>query len=783
MRYPLAFSLGVVSGFICGCAPSPAVLNALLGCGCGVVAVQRLRVVGLFMLGFVWLLLNAHWHRADQLSADHYGRQVTLDGYVASIPKAGHQSVRFLFRADQPGSERYPRRIMVSWYRDYPPLAAGQRWRLQLKLMPPRGRVNFHGFDYERWLFGNRVGGLASVRSGQRLADRQTWPSRPVLVMRQQVARFIADQAGDTETAALAGALAVGDRSGLGTDHWRLLAATGTSHLIAISGLHVGMVALFGFFVGRLLYFLIPLQRRYWSSIRAGAFCAVVIAVAYSLLAGWVLPTRRALMMLVILMTALMARRTVRPYTALVWALGLVLLLDPLAPLLAGFWLSFAAVFLLIFGLSGRLSDGGSIRGFATAQWLVVIGLLPLTVVWFQRVSWVALLANSVAIPVISLLVLPLLLVMLIVLPMAPGIASYVLGFTAYPIKALLALLGWLAQLPAVTTPVPVPAPGLMLVAMAGVLWLLMPRGWPARWLGMVLLLPLFWPPQQGLSKGQWRLHLLDVGQGLSVLIETREHLLVYDSGPGDGDSVNMLASTVIPAVLHTGRSDPDRIIISHADLDHAGGLAGLAQKFPQSDWRVSLPEMKPRLISCLAGETWRWDGITFQILHPTAGLPYIGNNSSCVLYIRSDQGSILLAGDITEVIEQRLLRQYPDLRADALLVPHHGSKTSSGATFVQALNPGLALVSAGYLNRFGMPARSVSDRYLQQGSVLVNTAQCGAVRVLTGPGRVLAWQSARLVRRGFWRQSAGLECLTGKLPDRDRTEGFGYYSKPVPYD
>jgi len=500
----------------------------------------------------------------------------------------------------------------------------------------------------------------------------------------------------------------------------------------------------------------------------AAMFAGLFLATVYAALAGFGTSTVRALVMLMVGILMLATRRTTHLWQAWLTAMAAVLLLDPPALLGAGFWMSFAAVAVLLLLFSNRAANAESWwRSMLRAQVGITLFMLPLGAWWFQSVSLSGLAANLLAIPWVSFITVPLILLGLLLVPLSTTLSLLAFYLAGASSEYFLLALEWLAALPSSAVALPQPSVWAVAVASLGGLLLLLPRGLPHRWLGLLLLAPLLAPFPRP-SEGSLRLDVLDVGQGTAVLVGSSEHLLVYDSGPGDGQEFNLVDQVMVPAILQSGYRSPDRIIISHGDMDHAGGLNRLMQLFPHAlvHANVSVANLsvanssdkQGELAKCRQGLEWAWDGISFQVLHPSPYLPYIRNDSSCVVSIGFGKSSILLPGDISSAIEDRLVRQGIG-RHQVLLVPHHGSKSSSSAGFLEHVQPLVAVATTGLGNRFGFPRPETRQRYLEHGIPLWSTDACGAIRVELAADGSLRSYSARKVQPAPWRWPAADFC------------------------
>lgn len=728
----------------------------------GLAGVRGSALAGAAAIGLAWSeqALDSRWQ--ERLDPSLAGARLAVTGRVAGLPERFDDGTRFRFRPDTADAgPPLPRELLVYWYREPPPLSSGERWRLRVRVRPPWGEVNFQGADRERWYFAEGLGGVALVESGERLAgptDSAPWHS-----WRQHVRDRLAELLGDGRQRGMIQALAIGDRSRLADADRATLVATGTAHLLAISGLHVGLAAVWGFWLARLALLFVPVRRGGGRAYPVCALAGLLVAAAYASLAGFATSTVRALVMLAVAVLALATRRVVPAAHAWLLALAVVLVLDPVAPLRTGFWLSFAAVAVLLMlfgprpGTHRRRGWAGAVRRLALAQAGIALALLPLGAWWFQRTSPVGLLANPIAIPWVGFAVVPAMLFGLVLLPFGDLLARPVLMFAGHAAQGLLAVLGHLTALPAAQLDLPQPGLPAVLLASLGAAALLLPRGVPLRRLGAVLMLPMLFRPAVP-PADRMRLDVLDTGQGSALLLTTARRLLLYDAGPGDGRGFDRVGPVIVPAISQAGFAAPDRIVVSHADLDHAGGLPRLHSRFPDVPVFASLPSARPGIAACDDRLAWHWDATEFVALHPGPWLPYLGNDASCVLSVRHGGQSVLLTGDISQAVEQRLidagLRHH-----DVLLVPHHGSASSSSAALLQAVAPRVAVVTAGPGNRFGFPRPEVRARYRTAGIPLWSTGDCGALRLELGADGTLSALSARRVRAAPWRWPAGPDC------------------------
>jgi len=707
---------------------------------------------GLFATG-----LALHSQLQDRYTYTEDRDPITIQGYISGLPEDFGDYTRFRFRPT-PGANsdqrELPAELLVNWYRDAPELIPGQFWQLQLQVKPPWGLVNFQGMDRERWLFAEGLGGQATVRQGQLLQGYSL--SGQLHRLRQQLSLAIDTVDSNASSIGMIRALAVGDRSGMEQEQRKVLATTGTAHLLAISGLHVGLAYLFAFGFARLL--LLPISHRLQNSQLYCVLFGWCIACIYAGLAGFSTATVRSLVMLTVVLCLLLVKRHIRPFQSWLLALAVVLLIVPLALLQAGAWMSFVAVAALLFWFVPRRGQRSSaVSRNLQAQFAVMLFCLPFSAWWFQLSSPAGLLANLLAIPWVSFLVVPLVLLALAFWPLYHPAFSGLVNIAAHASDWLMLVLQPMADAAQNYSSVLQPDWFSLVLAIAGGTLLLLPRGLRCQAPAALLMLPLLLPAQTA-GAGNLQLEVLDVGQGTALLLQTSGKLLLYDSGPGDGAGNDLVASVIHPAVLASGYSKPDRIVISHGDLDHAGGLASLQSLYPEIPLYASLREPQAGIRDCDDTLSWSWLESRFEVLHPSPFLPYKGNDSSCVLDVNTGQYKLLLTGDISSQVERRLLSRKLDVYR-ILLVPHHGSRSSSDPELLHATVPELAIATAGIGNRFDFPRREVLQRYADAGIPLISTDQCGAIRLEVEGAGPIKLQSARRQRSAPWRWPAGAAC------------------------
>lgn len=686
-------------------------------------------------LGIAWALWCGTQAMQARLPRALEGRDVLVVGSLDGLPLARTDASRFTLRVESAQLDGRPLALRglltVSWYEGAPPLAPCTRWRLLLRLKRPRALLDPGSTDSERSALERGIVATGYVREdeGNRRLPGPRWC---VDGTRAAIARGIAARVHDPHDAALLRAFAVGDTRGLDQQDWAVARANGVSHLIAISGFHVGVAAVFGVWLAWLVYAWWPPAALRLPRPQAQAAAALLFAVVYSALAGFGLPTVRTLLMIAVVALARCSRRGSSGAQSLALAMIAILLADPLAVLAPGFWLSFVGVAFLILCLQAQ---GRGWRAFlhelSAGQLLMTVALLPLTLWFFGQASLVGALSNLVAVPVVSFVIVPCALFGMLLLLLCPPLAAPVLWLAARIVHAQWWLFERMATWPGAHWYLPAVQLHALLLAVVGALWMFMPRGVPLRWLGAVLFLPLLLPPRSTPADGAFRLWVLDVGQGLAVLVRTHDHLLVYDTGARYPSGFDLGEAVVLPSIHALGLSRVDTLMISHGDNDHAGGAQTVAEAFPQARRLAGEPaRMRVPMQQCAAGQAWQWDGVRFRVLSPAPGGGDRDNDSSCVLLVEGRGGRVLLPGDISSKAEPAVAAAVGAGLPPVLVVPHHGSKTSSGAAFIAALRPSLALVSAGWRNRFGHPRAEVLARYAEAGVPLFNTAVEGAVEV-----------------------------------------------------
>ncbi|MGW8247341.1 MAG: DNA internalization-related competence protein ComEC/Rec2 [Acidiferrobacterales bacterium] len=699
----------------------------------------RLLPVPFLLLGAAWTAHYAASLLHQAIPPELESKTITVTGTVVDLPQRRPHGVRILF---QPGSAFHgnrsvelPRLVSLSLYQKYSDKrwepTVGSVWTLRVRLKNPHSFHNPGGFNYEAYLFAHhiRATGYIIPTSDRRYVGEGT--GQVFNRLRQRVRHKLEAVLGDSNQLGIIAALAIGDKQALSASQWKVLRNTGTSHLLAISGLHLSLVSGLVFLLARLTWGCLAYGARRLPAQRFAVFPALVSAFVYSGLAGFSIPTQRALVMLTSLyLSILLSRQPFRLY-ALAMALLAVLIYDPLAVLSPGFWLSFSAVAIIYFIVTRRPGTGYWKQGLRV-QVGISVGLVPLSLLFFQSASLVSPLANLVAIPLYGLIVVPLTLLALASFALLPDpVGGGLLHVAAWLSEPGWNWIEWLGQFSLAAFRFAAPPILVVFVAMCGMALVAMPRGTPLRYIGLLLCVPVFWsamPP----PSGEFRATLLDVGQGLSLVVRTHRHTLVFDTGAKFSDRLNAGEAVVVPFLRQRGVSLIDTLIVSHDDNDHIGGLESVRAGMQINQLISNVSQALPTG-ACTRGRKWEWDRVQFEILHPGAGASGHNNNDSCVLLVRSSHSSLLVPGDIEKPAELELIRKYGNgLHVKYLVAPHHGSRTSSSPDFLAVVRPEWILVPAGHLNRYRHPSSKVTNRYNEAGIRWLVSGEQGAISVDT---------------------------------------------------
>lgn len=751
-----------------------------------VYGVKCLGVVLLAILaGITWANAWAHYRLSEALPVDWQQRDIVVVGVVASLPERTERGERFVFDVEQvlTPSASVPSRIALSFYAhgayaanhhvnasDISPknkagsspmqFHAGERWQFTVRLKRPHSTYNPHGYDYEAWLLGEGVRATGNVRSRIDMVKHSNlvWQPRYLInYLRERIGDRISRVLQGEPYAGVVRALVIGSHSEITPQDWQVYLRTGTNHLMSISGLHITMLSGLMFAVVYWFWRQLPMLVLCYPARKAASLLGMLTALIYAALAGFSVPTQRTLYMLLTVSVLLLSGRQCSLAKVLAVALLAVVLIDPWAVSAPGFWLSFGAVAVMAYAMGARIASAHWLWATINVQWAVTLGLVPALLLMFGQTSLASPIANAIAIPVISFAVVPFSLLGSVL----PVDTSLTLAHAA--LALCMQALHWISAWPMAVWHQAAPAHWAVLLGMLGVLWMLMPSGVPLRWMGGMCLLPMLFPKLDTLQAGELKVTVLDVGQGLSVVVQTATHILLYDAGARYSATSDAGQRIVLPYLRAMGHTQLNGVVISHDDLDHSGGMPSVFSQLPvewlasslyenadlltRPEWQLWLPEER---MLCYAGQAWLWDGVQFEVLWPSLASyddPSLKDNDrSCVIKISSPHGSVLLTGDIEKRAEMGLLASGQDLQSNIMIAPHHGSKTSSSVDFLRAVAPHYVVITNGYLNRFNHPKPEIEARYNAQQVRVYRSDYDGAVLFK------LSQQAGIEVNR--WRQS-----------------------------
>lgn len=772
LRYSLCALAGAYALQVFKLLPSAGVAAVFAVLACYLACNARLKSAAAFIAGGLLMWLGASVHLADRLDPALQGKTITITASVLEFPSHKHGSLRFVVMpVESPG---LPARIRLSWFlpesepgadAGVEAPALGQVWQFEVRLKRPRGFANPGGFDYEGWLHRQRIGATGYVKSGQNIS--QDYPATEIQNrLRQRFADRIDSLFPAGESRAVLKAISIGARGEISDSQWQLYARTGTSHLMAISGLHIGLAATGAFFLawGLLAIFI---RRRNVRDI--ALIVAIGVAFVYAELSGFAVPAKRAFLMALLVAAAVLLRRQVTAARVLGFVCLLVLISDPLSVYAPGFMLSFLAVALLLW--SAKTFDPvdesrrgwhpsrlvASVRMLSRLQAVLLFGLMPVTIALFGRAAILAPLTNMLVVPVFNLATVPACLLGLLLEGPFSVAGDLLLNIAFSSVEIVLAIIGFVGTWPIAAFEPAVSGMSVALVSGATVVWAVLPSGWPGRYLAFVSLLATVIYKPSGPPENCVDLHVLDVGQGLAVILRTRSHVLVFDTGPAFKSGSSTALLVIEPFLKWYGLSSIDMLVVSHSDLDHSGGVEQLADTvgFGQLILGEALGENRPEGQPCFDGESWQWDGVRFAFLHPDRSGLWQGNDASCVLLVEAGQHKLLIPGDIEAKAERRLAASQALPSVDLVVVPHHGSRTSSGIRFSRILSPKIAVISAGYHNRWGFPKADIVARWERTGARVVTTAQSGAVsRQFCAGQNAGTLRRQRVDARRYWHDS-----------------------------
>lgn len=716
-----------------------------------------------FIIGFVWMMWHIQSILAQHLPDTLQNQPIIIIGQVIGFPHQTEKYQQLDFQISQLSFagqlQNFQGRVRLYWQpsKKYPAATAPhfqpqQTWQLSVRLTSIHEELNFDGTDYSNILFQQRIrakGRIESNSSPQLLAAA---PYMQIDRWRYRLFHKIQELLPEHPFRGILIALTLGEGRGISTEQWQLFRQTGIIHLVVISGSHISLIALTTFLlVGRIWRYSGLTQQL--PTPRVAAIASLLAALSYSLLAGFSIPTQRAMIMVAVVIGNKLFARHTSPSNLIATALFCVLIYDPLAVLATGFWLSFLAVIAITWVISGRrIPETGFARfkrDFLITQLAVFAVLLPPLLLYYGNFPINTLLTNSIAIPLFNVIIVPFSLLGAGFSLLLPELATYCFHIAAAILYYCLKILEFISHIAWTAKSLTPPTGITVSLASLGVLLLLLPRGFPARWLGAILILPIFFSPPNRPSHGEIWFTLFDVGQGLAAIVQTQHYTLIYDTG-GTSGKITLAERVIIPYLQQQQIHHVDLLVISHADLDHSAGTMALQENVSVAQTMSSVSLKNSQL--CRKGQHWNWDGVEFKILHPEETEGYNDNNQSCVLKIQTGEQGILLTGDIESLAEHFLTRYYPiDLQAEILVVPHHGSKTSSSEPFIRTVAPQYALISSGYRNPFKHPHSTVVQRYQAQGATILNTAETGAISFKISAQRIATPQLARVTERRYW--------------------------------
>ena len=736
-------------------------------------------LIAIGCLGFAYAAGHATWRMADELAFDDEGRDIAVVGVVASLPVKLERGVRFELDVERVApSVHVPSRVLLGWYSNDvvgDGAQPGERWAFTVRLKRPHGTMNPGGFDFEAWMLERNLRASGYVRAGRndppatRLQAMVWAPLYAIERARSNLRAQLQPKLAGKRYGGVLLALVLGDQRAISDADWTLFNRTGIGHLVSISGLHITMIAsLVGLCVGA-LWRRSPVLVRSAAAQTAAVIAGLIAAFSYALLAGWGVPAQRTVVMLATVGIAWLFSSRIGAATSLALAAALVCVIDPWAVLAPGFWLSFGAVAAIVWVVQGRPKHSGSsgmrlvLHAAARVQIAVTVALVPATVLLFHQLSIVSPLANAVAIPVVSWAVTPLALIGAALAPLPAPLsllAEPVLGAADAVFAIVAALLEWAASFTWANVPVATPPLALIVLAVIGVIWVLAPPGWPLRAVGAVAILPMFvWPAVRPAEEEVW-VTALDVGQGSALLVETKQHVWLYDAGPRYSADTDAGERLILPYLRHRGIGKLDGLIVSHLDNDHAGGAASILRAVPVDRVISSIVLGHPALNArndaerCAAGMQWSVGTLRFAVLHPALAdyeTKRPTNSMSCVVLITSGATRLLLTGDVPQAGESAMVAREPTLRADWLAVPHHGSRSSSSPLLLDTLGAASAVAQAGYRNRFRHPDAEVIARYHARGTQFFRTDYSGALQWRFAVDGATTVFSSRETQARYW--------------------------------
>lgn len=711
-----------------------------------------------FCLGLTWENYQSQQWLANRLTPQWVGQNILVTGSVISLPIEEKKYTRFLFLTDQFAGKLQHKRLQLSWENPHPPLRVGENWQFSVRLKPPHALVNFSAFNRLRFLWAQDIhamGYIVSKQKYQRLTE--STPRFLIAHWREKLQHEIKQTVHDPTAAAIISALTIGVENGLTETDWQILQRTGTVHLVVIAGLHIGFMVFIASYLGHFLWRCFPPLLLRLPAQKAASIAALVFALAYGTLAGFGIPTQRAVIMIVLLTISQLYYREISLWRRIFLAFWMIIIAQPGALFSAGLWLSFGAVAWITYSMHTEETHSARWRQWLRIQWALFLGLSPLTLYFFQQFSLISIIANLPAIIWIGWLIVPLCLLAAVTSSFSLSVSQWLFSLSASSLMPLWHFLQWLSAWPLAGWHRAFGSAWILMMALFGAAWCLAPRQIPGRWLGLLGFLPIWIIPPAKPPPGAFWLTLMDVGQGLAITVQTAHHFLIYDTGAHVPSGFDTGRDIISPYLITLGIPQIDLLMISHGDNDHSGGAESLLAQWPVHRLLTSIPSLfsKHHAESCAAGQQWEWDGVPFRVLWPPVGDTYQDNNSSCVLQIGVPGQNVLLTGDIEAAAEATLIAQQGQyLQSQILVVPHHGSKTSSTEEFAAKVHPKFVLFSLGYFNRFHFPASTVVARYESLNAQQWFTSQNGAILFAVSPDKPITLKTANS-RQYFWQRDS----------------------------
>jgi competence protein ComEC len=715
-----------------------------------------------FCMGFIWSVYCACSLSSWFLNKENESKPILASGSISSLPSPGRFGKNFEFHLDKlryqssPSKIEYPNALirLTSPEKLSLKLIPGDKWQFLVHLKRIHGVQSPGAFDYEAWAFQKGIRASGTILDSQsNILLSQAWHKNPIAKLRQALQEKILLHSPHSTTSPWLMALMIGERNGITQNDWQVLRNTGTNHLMAIGGLHIGILAGFAYSLASWLWRRFPALMFVMPAQQLASYAALLTVIIYSSLSGFLIPTQRASIMLTIFISTVLVNRKINPWNAWSLALFFVLIINPMSVLNESFWLSFGTIALILYGMSHRLSPSGLWWKWGRVQWVIGVGLIPLSLALFQECSLASFLANSIAIPWLAFTILPLCFLSTLLILFLPSFASLLLLLADKSLSLLWLILSWIAQLPFSIWHLAIPNNFILIAMITGFVLLLLPAGFSGRYFGLIWIMPALLYQVSQPKPGEYWVTVLDAGQGLSVVVQTAKHILIYDAGPKLDASLDMGESVVLPYLRMIKSNKIDSLVISHGDNDHIGGAQAILKNHPKTKVFSSVPDKMVKIFDslgmhpdkndlsvnesfnrqvnfCKANYTWIWDNIQFSFLYPFDYNSNLGNDGSCVLLIDNGKHKILLSGDIEKFAEKELLLRTPEkLKADMIIAPHHGSKTSGLKQFIAAVNPEYVVYATGYRNRYHFPHQSVVASYEKLQVKAINTADSGTLQ------------------------------------------------------